>query len=291
MGDLAGPVAAVYWLLALAVVSLWSPPLGGRVPAWPACLAVAIAAAWVGGFIALPGVAALLVLAALCQVYQRSASTVARALLVGAIVVLALALALHKVPGFANPLLLQGVQVSPGAAAVTQYLNVDKAAVGILLCAFFCAPARRGAEWRAVPRALPIVLLTPVVVLAGALLSGTVAVDPKLPPFTPLFLVTNLLFTCVAEEAFFRGVVQGGLLRALEGKRHGPAVAIGVASVLFGIAHAGGGIAMIVLATLAGIGYGLAAWRSGRIEAAILAHFVVNALRFLLVTYPLLVRA
>lgn len=291
MGDLAGPVAAVYWLLALAVASLWCPPLGGRVPAWPAGLAVALAAAWVGGFVALPGVAALLMLAALCQAHQRSASKVARALLMAAIVVLALALALHKVPGFANPLLLQGVQVSPGAAPVTQYLNVDKAAVGVLLCAFFCAPARRGAEWRAVSRALPIVLFTPVVVLAGALLSGTVAVDPKLPPFTPLFLVTNLLFTCVAEEAFFRGVVQGGLLRALEGKRHGPAVAIGVAAVLFGIAHAGGGVAMIVLATLAGIGYGLAAWRSGRIEAAILAHFVLNALRFLLVTYPLLARA
>ena len=57
--------------------------------------------------------------------------------------------------------------------------------------------------------------------------------------------------------------------------------------MLFGIAHAGGGAAMIVLATLAGIGYGLAAWRGG-IEAAVLTHFSVNALRFLLLTYPML---
>lgn len=291
MAELTGSVMAVYWLLALAVVSLWCPALGGRVPAWPVCLAVAVAVAWTGGMIAMPGIAALLVLAALCHARQRGTSTPVRALLMAAIVVLALALALHKVPGFANPLLLQGVQVSPGAAPVTQYLNVDKGAVGILLCAYFCAPARRRAEWSALRPALPVVLVTPVVVLAAALLSGTVAIDPKLPSFTPMFLVTNLLFTCVAEEAFFRGLIQGSLLDALAGKRHGAAIAIGVAAVLFGIAHAGGGIAMIVLATLAGVGYGLAAWRSGRIEAAILAHFAVNALRFLLVTYPLLARA
>jgi membrane protease YdiL (CAAX protease family) len=291
MGGLSGSIAALYWLLALSVLSVWSPPLGGRVPAWPVLLAVTVAVGWGAGLVTPVGVAALLVLAALCHVRQRNASALARALLLTAIIVLALALALHKVPGFANPLLLQGVQVSPGAAPVTQYLNVDKAAVGILLCAYFCAPARRRADWCALRPAWPIVLLTPAVVLAGALLSGTVAIDPKLPPFTPMFLVTNLLFTCVAEEAFFRGVIQGGLLNALAGKRHGPAVAIGVASVLFGIAHAGGGVAMIVLATLAGIGYGLAAWRSGRIEAAILTHFLVNALRFLLVTYPLLGKA
>ncbi|WUR13480.1 CPBP family intramembrane glutamic endopeptidase [[Empedobacter] haloabium] len=290
MGELAGSIAATYWLLALAVIALWCPPWRG-VAAWPVCLVMALGAAWLGGFVALPGVMALVLLAVLCHLRQHSTSSVARPLLLAAVIVLALGLALHKVPGFANPLLLQGVQVSPGAASVTQYLNVDKAAVGILLCAYFCAPARRRADWRALRPAWPLMLATPVVVLAGALLSGTVAVDPKLPPFTPVFLVTNLLFTCVAEEAFFRGVIQGGLLNALAGKRHGPAVAIGVASVLFGIAHAGGGVAMIVLATLAGVGYGLAAWRSGRIEAAILTHFLVNALRFLLVTYPLLVHA
>lgn len=291
MAGLTGAIAAVYWLLALSVASLWIPPLGGRVPAWPVLLSATVAVAWGAGLVAPIGVAALLVLAAVCHLRQRSASTIIRALLLTAVIVLALALALHKMPGFANPLLLRDVQVSPGAPPVTQYLNVDKAAVGILLCAYFCAPARRRADWCALRPAWPIVLVTPVVVLTGALLSGTVAIDPKLPPFTPLFLVTNLLFTCVAEEAFFRGVIQGGLLDALAGKRHGAAVAIGVASVLFGIAHAGGGVAMIVLATLAGIGYGLAAWRSGRIEAAILTHFLVNALRFLLVTYPLLVKA
>lgn len=291
MGELTGPIAAVYWLLALAVMSLWCPPLGGRVPPWPVSLAVAVGAAWFAGFVAAPAIAALLMLAALCYAHQRSTTRAVRYGLMAAIVVLALALALHKVPGFANPLLLQDVQVSIGAAPVTQYLNVDKAAVGIVLCAYFCAPARRRADWQAMLSAWPVLLVTPVVVLAGALLSGTVALDPKLPSWTPLFLVTNLLFTCVAEEAFFRGVIQGGLLRALADKRYGPAVAIGIAAVLFGIAHAGGGVAMIVLATLAGIGYGLAAWRSGRIEAAILTHFAVNALRFVLVTYPLLVRA
>lgn len=44
----------------------------------------------------------------------------------------------------------------------------------------------------------------------------------------------------------------------------------------------------MAFATLAGIGYGLAYWRSGRIEAAILTHFAVNAAHFVLFTYPAL---
>jgi membrane protease YdiL (CAAX protease family) len=58
--------------------------------------------------------------------------------------------------------------------------------------------------------------------------------------------------------------------------------------VLFGLAHAHGGPALVVLATFAGIGYGAAYQRSGRIEAAILAHFALNAAHFLMFTYPAL---
>jgi membrane protease YdiL (CAAX protease family) len=60
-----------------------------------------------------------------------------------------------------------------------------------------------------------------------------------------------------------------------------------VAAVLFGLAHGGGGLALVAFAGLAGAGYGLALWRSGRIEAAILVHFAVNAVHFLLFTYPM----
>jgi membrane protease YdiL (CAAX protease family) len=44
----------------------------------------------------------------------------------------------------------------------------------------------------------------------------------------------------------------------------------------------------VLLATIAGTGYGLAYQRSGRVEMAILTHFAVNATHFLLFTYPAL---
>jgi len=43
---------------------------------------------------------------------------------------------------------------------------------------------------------------------------GKVREAPKLPAEAPLWLAVNLLFTRTAEEALFRGFVQGGLRRA-----------------------------------------------------------------------------
>jgi membrane protease YdiL (CAAX protease family) len=58
------------------------------------------------------------------------------------------------------------------------------------------------------------------------------------------------------------------------------------AGVLFGMAHYAGGVRAIVLATIAGIGYGWIYWRTNRIEASILAHFLLNTMHILLFTYP-----
>jgi len=279
-------------LLALAVVSLWFPPLPTgtrRVPAWTITSAAVGIVALIAGAVTPVGIAIVLLLIALCAARERSTSPWLRVPAMAAITLIALALALHKIPGFYNPQIAR--DVAAGAAPVTQYINLDKAIAGIVLIAFYGQPARTWADWRAVGRAWPIVVATPVLVLGIALLTGVVDWAPKLPSSTGTFLLSNLLITCVAEEAFFRALMQRGLQNALAGTRYGVAVAIGVSSIVFGIAHLGGGVPMILLATLAGIGYGVALWRSGRIEAAILTHFVVNALRFLLVAGPVVVRS
>jgi hypothetical protein len=65
---------------------------------------------------------------------------------------------------------------------------------------------------------------------------------------------------------------------------------IAVTSVLFGLVHFAGGPLLIGAATLAGVGYGIAYARTRRIEAAVLAHFSLNAIHFLGFTYPYAVR-
>ena len=59
-----------------------------------------------------------------------------------------------------------------------------------------------------------------------------------------------------------------------------------IAAVLFGVAHYAGGVSAVVLATIAGIGYGWIYWRTSRIEASILAHVLLNTTHILFFTYP-----
>ncbi len=75
---------------------------------------------------------------------------------------------------------------------------------------------------------------------------------------------------------------------ALRGTASGNAIAIAVSSGLFGLAHFGGGVSYIVLATAAGLGYGIVYQRTRSIEMAMLAHFALNTVHFLLFTYPAL---
>jgi hypothetical protein len=153
----------------------------------------------------------------------------------------------------------------------------------------FCAPIRaRGAWLPMLRRTAPVLVATLVVVLGAGTALGYVRPDVKWTPLTPWFLALNLLFTCVTEEAFFRGFVLGGLARGMARWRYGTFVAVVVSTVLFGLAHARGGPALVVLAALAGLGYAAAYLRSGRIEGAILTHFALNAVHFVAFTYPAL---
>jgi membrane protease YdiL (CAAX protease family) len=74
------------------------------------------------------------------------------------------------------------------------------------------------------------------------------------------------------EETLFRGLLQTwiGWIPA---------------SILFGLGHLGGGWKLALLSLIAGLLYGRS-YLKGRIESAILLHFSVNLLHFLLFTYP-----
>jgi membrane protease YdiL (CAAX protease family) len=58
-----------------------------------------------------------------------------------------------------------------------------------------------------------------------------------------------------------------------------------LAAISFGGAHYAGGLWSVVLAIIAGLGYGWVFWRTNRIEASILAHFLVNSAHILGFTY------
>lgn len=201
---------------------------------------------------------------------------------------MSLAMALHALPGFHNPVLLNAVHTRADALPFSLYANFDKASVGLLLLACL---APRFKSWREVGAAIKSVVLgmsvTAFVVVGLACITGMVRFEPVWLGYTPLFLAVNLLFTCVAEEAFFRGLIQERLSRALNHRTglvgHVPVL---MSALLFGLAHAGGGPLYAALAGLAGLGYALVYAKVRRVEASILVHFAVNAVHFIGFTYP-----
>ncbi len=202
-----------------------------------------------------------------------------------ALIVLALALGFGLLPGFSPVHLGEALAVKPGSTPYTLGFRIDKALAGLALLAVLVPLGRSTPDWRRVGVATTKVVagLVPLMFAFG-LLTGYVGFAPGAPSVGWFFTwsAINLLLVAAVEEAFFRGVVQREL-----SPRIGPTGALAVAGLLFGLAHFGGGGHYVVLATLAGLGYGLAYQLSGqRIEAAILTHFGVNAIHLLLFTYP-----
>lgn len=281
-----------FGLLGLSICATWLEPMriGNRFTLSPWLLPFigAIVAGLVEAYLTWPALIGLGAFGIVAYMTSRPAASRLQQILCGSLTaLLALALALHVLPGFHNPLIVTNIQFSPDAMPLTQHANFDKAAVGLILLAFLTNRARTLGEWGdMLQRAFPVALVTIAVVIAAAVVAGYVRLDAKLSWYAPIFLATNLLFVCVAEEAFFRGFLQERLGKSLSGIRFGTLITIVCSAVLFGAAHLGGGMVYAGIATIAGLGYAYSYAVTRRIEAPILVHFGLNAVHFIGFTYP-----
>ncbi len=201
---------------------------------------------------------------------------------------MATAFFLHLAPGFHNPKIIDGLRLAPDSLPYVKYLNFDKPLIGFFFV-IWVAQATNAASWRAILKSVAIAVpLILAVIFPLSLVWGFVRIDPKWPDMLPLWLGTNLLGTCLAEEAFFRGFLQGKIAEWLG---NGAVVRTGTwigAALLFGAVHLPGGWTYGALATVAGLGYGYAYRQSGHLEAPILVHFFVNLTHLLFFSYPAL---
>jgi uncharacterized protein len=279
-------------LLGIAIAAVWVPAFRfGRVasvPPWLIFFAAAVGAALLTSVISPPAVLVIAALMLASWGARYAPAATARHVLAVTAGVIALALAVHAVPGFFNPVILDRVVISPGAAPHTQYLNFDKGAAGLVLLAAFAPHVGSGLSSRLALIVVGGGLATATAVLGVGTIAGYVRPELKLPAVTAAVLIPNLFFTCVAEEAFFRGLVQERLHVALGPRPWGLAVAVLASALLFGAAHLPGGTILALLATMAGVGYAWVYAITRRIEAAIAVHFLVNAIHFFGFTYPAL---
>lgn len=285
-------ILITFGLLAATILLLWVPVpavAGTRCWAWCGGLVLACGAGLAAGILDWRAPFAIAAFAALAWGAYAARSAWIRGVLLALTGLAALLMAMHRVPGFHNPVVLEGYRFSSDTLPFTLYANFDKAVVGIVLVGVFCERIATWDGWAAMLRRIwPVVLSTLAIVLGLALLLGQVRPDLKWTPYSAWFLASNLLVTCVAEEAFFRGFLLERLTRALRGWRGGVVCAVILSSALFGVAHLGGGLHLAVLATVAGIHYAVAYLRSKRVEGAILTHFVLNAVHVVGFSYPAL---
>jgi membrane protease YdiL (CAAX protease family) len=124
--------------------------------------------------------------------------------------VIALWMELSPPTGFPRVPFVDSVRLSPDATVWSMGLGFPKVVTGILILGFMHQEKVR--SWRefglVLKRVMPVFLVTAAVVMPIAIVLGNVRFDRK---WTPLFLVwapVNLLFACMPEEVFFRGLIQ-----------------------------------------------------------------------------------
>lgn len=280
-------------VLMLSIAALWLPR---HATLWAYLFSASLMLAAFAGIVS---AAALLILgaAAVCVylINRAEESPGARArparslqgLLVAVFSMLAVGIATGWFSGFERVALYSTVQLSADAAPYTLTFNYGKAAIGVLILGL-CTRALQGrVVWPVVLRTTLIAaVLTIATVSALSIALGYTRFDPKWDALFLPWAAVNLFFICVAEEAFFRAFLQRGLAGWLASARYGAVYAWWIASLLFSVAHVGGGAGMMLLAGVAGLGYGWVYMKTGRVEAAVLMHFLLNAAHIVFLTYP-----
>lgn len=276
-----------YSFLYISVLLLWVP-YKIKIPVWSMAFAIACIFGLVSKQIDVYAVLVIITIVyALYYTEKKFAHPVGR--VIAGIVVLCVAYGLgaHAIPYFHNLKVLSNVYISNDGIPFTLYLNFDKTIVGLFILGLTQRLLANKDDWIAMFRqTIPKTMMVILVLVFLALSAGEFHFDPKLPECLPIWLITNLLLVCMAEEGFFRGFIQKNLAVLFRDSAWGNLTAVSIASLLFGFAHYAGGISYSIWGTVAGLGYGWLYQQTNRIESSIVAHFSLNVIHFLLFTYP-----
>ena len=274
-----------YAMLILSVIALWIPSKT-KIRLWTVFLFIALVLAFISHIANTVAILAVVAFYVITLLYHKINNRFKYLLWVG-VLVLGMLLELHLFPGFKNLLIWNKIHLTPDAMPFTLYLNFDKTIVGLIILGLTLNLASTASQWtkllKQVACKLPIIIF---IILILSIAFDYIKFEPKLPHNLWIWVVSNLLFTCIAEEGIFRGFFQESLSQLKY--RYSEYIAIFIPAIFFGIMHYPGGIKYVVLAIIAGVMYGYVYKITKRIEASILTHFLLNLTHILLFTYPAL---
>jgi len=261
-------------LLGLAFLTCWKSREKG---VWAGFAFLSVVSAYFLGNVTLLGVLILSGWALLWAIYSRLVSSRWQKLVFAILIVLSYGFKFHLFSGF-----------QPLAITPRFLLGMESPWIGLFSLALFVPLALTGKEWReALTKGLWLTVagIAAMILLAAA--SRTVAFEVHLPTFALIRYLHNLVLVSISEEAFYRGFVQEQLSTWLPNTRWGKGCALVSASLLFMLAHSYWSPNPMILAYtfLAGLLYGGVYMLSGRIESAILCHFLLNAIHMTFFSY------
>jgi CAAX protease family protein len=197
-------------------------------------------------------------------------------------------LAIHLIPGFATTTVFGPALLGDSTIPYTLNANLDKAcgALLVLFCfRYYTTISFNPPFTEALTTEILVKTMAAIsAVFALGILLGVEA-DPKFGQLTLAFIFFNLFVTCVAEEAFFRLLIQRFLFKKTA---HAYLAIIG-SSLIFTLAHLHTGPGMIERLTLIFAAGLLSAWafqRTRSLLLAILIHFCINIIHLSLFVYP-----
>lgn len=190
-------------------------------------------------------------------------------------------IAIYRPAGFSYPPIWQFESLSN----FTLYLNSAKAIGGYLVLVWLIRARAQSPSLALLPSLLIACAGIALVISAG--MGCGLAFAPKLPEGFVYFILLNLLVTVVAEEAFFRLLLQNRLVHMMGNSRAAILAALGITALIFALAHTTIIGPAFFLFLFAGFVYGLVYTITKRFSMALVVHFGTNLSHFLLLEYPL----
>lgn len=285
----ANPMALLtFFALAMSFISLWIRKTAWL---WGSFLCIAIILAFQAQII-VPVALIPIFLLFLCHFFMKNEIKAWGRLFIFTLTsVLSLGLAFHLFPGFSNWNIACNLPLSPDAMPYSLWMNFDKPFIGIFPLALSIPLIQSKKQLKAIFKmALPMTLLGVAILMFISLKIGTVKWDPKIPTIIFVWLICNLIFVSVPEEAFFRGFFQREIGKWL-GKGFWASVgAVLATSLFFTLLHVQWvpSIPFLCLVFTASVIYGTVYEVTQSIEASIFCHFALNSIHFLFFTYPAL---
>lgn len=222
---------------------------------------------------------------------NKEISKGARFLFFGIAILVSFALASKFLPGFKDWKVASSLHLGENAHPYNLWLKFDKPFIGLFVLIFgLPLISSRSRLYEVLKTAIPLSIIGIVIMIGLSWILDVVHWAPKIPIIAFVWMINQVLFVCIPEEAFFRGFIQKGLYDWWGKSSLAAFGSIFVTSFFFALLHLFwvDQLSFLFLVFIAGVIYGTIYQTTKAIESSILCHFALNATHFFLFTYPAL---